>query len=121
AAFGRGEIDTLIDACVPDVEWESGGRRQDLYPLFGLRKGKAAVREFFHIVAETQDFDEFSPREFYADRDKVFVLGHFAMTLKKNGRKPASEWVHIFTFQGGKVAKFREFADSAVFAEAFRD
>ncbi|HEX3486531.1 MAG TPA: nuclear transport factor 2 family protein [Micropepsaceae bacterium] len=119
AAFGRGDLDTILDGCAPDVEWQSGGRQED-YPTFGLRKGKTEVEEFFRIVAQTQDFDEFTPQDFYADRDKVFVLGRYAMTLKKNGRKPASEWIHIFSFQGGKVTKFREFMDSAVYAEAFR-
>jgi hypothetical protein len=120
AAFGRGDLGTILDGCTPDVEWHSGGQRED-FPLFGLRKGKAEVQEFFRTLTETQDFDEFTPQDFYADRDKVFVLGRYAMTLKKNGRKAASEWVHIFTFQGGKVAKFREFMDSAAYAAAFRD
>jgi hypothetical protein len=33
------------------------------------------VRDFFRAVSDTLEFKEFSPREFYADRDKVFVLG----------------------------------------------
>jgi ketosteroid isomerase-like protein len=119
AAFSRGDIDTIIDACLPDVEWESGGRKED-FPVFGARKGKAEVQDFFRIVAETQDFDEFSPRDFYADRDKVFVLGRYALTLKKNGQKAASDWIHVLTFRGGKVASFREFTDTATFAQAYR-
>ena len=119
AAFGRGDIAVILDGCLPDVEWESGGRKED-FPTFGPRKGKAEVQEFFRTVAEIMDFNEFSPREFYADRDKVFVLGNYAMTMKKNGRKPASEWIHVFTFRGGKVAQFREFTDTAIFAQAYR-
>jgi ketosteroid isomerase-like protein len=71
-------------------------------------------------VADNNDFSEFSPREFYADGEKVFVLGYYAMTLKKNGKKVATDWVHIFTFRGGKVAQFREFLDTALAAEAYR-
>jgi ketosteroid isomerase-like protein len=119
AAFGRGDIDTIANGCLPDVFWASGGRKED-YPPFGPRKGIEAVRDFFRSVAEVQTFDEFSPREFYADRDRVFVLGRYAMTVKKNGRKVASEWVHIFTFRGGKVSDFREFTDTAAFAAAYR-
>jgi hypothetical protein len=119
AAFARGDIDTILDACLPDVDWEAVGRRND-FPTFGSRKGKAEVKDFFRIVAETHDFDEFSPRDFYGDRDKVFALGQYALTLKKNGRKAASQWIHVFTFRGGKVASFREFTDTATFAEAYR-
>src|SRR5690348_12199546 len=66
AAFGRGDIDAIVNGCLPDVTWASGGRKED-YPPFGMRKGTGAVRDFFRSVAEVQDFDEFSPREFYAD------------------------------------------------------
>jgi len=119
AAFGRGDIDMIVGSCLPDVTWASGGRTED-FPPFGPRKGTEAVREFFRKVAELQEFDEFSPREFYADRDKVFVLGRYAMTMKNNGQKVASDWVHIFTFRGGKVSDFREFTDTAAFAAAYR-
>jgi len=119
AAFGRGDIDTVIAGCLPDVNWTSGGRKED-YPPFGARKGIAAVRDFFRSVGEVQDFSEFSPREFYADRDKVFVLGRYTMTVKKTGQQITSEWVHIFTFRGGKVSEFREFTDTAAFAAAYK-
>ena len=119
AAFGKGDIATIIAALTPDIDWQSVGRPSD-FPTFGPRKGPKEVGEFFKTVAATNDFSEFSPREFYADGDKVFVLGYYAITLKKNGKKIASDWCHIFTFSGGKVVKFREFLDTAVAAEAFR-
>jgi ketosteroid isomerase-like protein len=119
AAFGRGDIGTILEGCTPDVEWQSGGQKGD-FPVFGPRRGIAEVKEFFRVVSETHEFQEFSPREFYADRDKVFVLGHYALTMKRNGRQAASDWVHVFTFRGGRVEKFREFTDTAAFIEAFR-
>ena len=119
AAFGRGDIATLVAGCTPDVDWHSGSR-PDHYPGFGPRKGQKAVEEFFQIVGENNDFSEFSPREFYAADDKVFVLGHSTMTMRKSGKKFASDWVHIFTIRSGKVARFREFLDTAGAAEAWR-
>ena len=119
AAFGRGEIDTIVNGCTPDVKWTSGGQEGE-FPAFGTFNGQARVREFFRAVSDTQEFSEFSPQEFYADRDKVFVLGRYAMTMKQSGRKLSSEWVHIFTFRGGKVSDFREFTDTAAFVAAYR-
>jgi ketosteroid isomerase-like protein len=119
AAFGRGDIGAILEGCTPDVEWQSGGQKGD-FPVFGPRKGIAEVQEFFRTVSESHEFQEFSPREFYADRDKVFVLGHYALTMKRNGRQAASDWVHVFTFRGGRVEKFREFTDTAAFIDAFR-
>ncbi len=48
------------------------------------------------------------------------MLGDYAITLKKTGKKMASDWVHVFTFRDGKVAAFREFLDTAAAAEAYR-
>jgi len=119
AAFGRGDIDTIIAGAAPDVDWQSVGRATD-YPAFGPRKGAAQVREFFKIVAESEDFSDFSPREFYAAEDKVFVLGSYSLKMKKTGKAVACEWVHVFTFRDGKVTRWREHTDTAQFAEGYR-
>jgi hypothetical protein len=47
-------------------------------------------------------------------------MGHYAWTIKKTGRKVAADWIHVFTIKDGKVTAFREFTDTAQFAEAFR-
>jgi ketosteroid isomerase-like protein len=119
AAFGSGQIGAILDALTPDIDWQTVGRSKD-YPAFGPRKGKAAVQEFFGIVAENEDFSDFSPHEFFSDADRVFVLGTYAGKLKKTGKPFASEWVHVFTIKNGKVAKFREHTDTAQFAEGYR-
>lgn len=119
AAFGKSDVATILNGLTADVAWHSGGRATD-YPGFGPRKGQAAVGEFFKIVAENNDFSHFSPREFHAADDKVFVLGDYALTLKKTGKAFASDWCHVFTIKNGKVAAFREFLDTALAAEAYR-
>jgi ketosteroid isomerase-like protein len=119
AAYGRGDFESVIDECTPDLAWHSGGT-SDEFPPFGLRKGPAKLREFFGIVSDVLDFNEFSPREFYADKDKVFVLGHFTFTMKKSGRQAKSDWVHVFTIRNGKVAVFRELMDSHAVVQAYR-
>ena len=118
AAFGKGDVAGILAGLTPDVDWQTVGRPKD-FPTLGARKGSAQVQEFFKLVAEHEDFSEFTPREFYAADDKVFVLGSYSLTLKTNGTPIASEWVHVFTLKNGKVARFREHTDTAQFAEAF--
>jgi ketosteroid isomerase-like protein len=119
-AFARGDIGAIVNACTPDADWHVGGRKDD-FPVFGPRKGRAQIEAFFAEVAAVLDFSEFTPKEYYCDRDKVFVTGYYAAIVKKTGRRAASDWIHIFTFRDGKVAKFREFLDTASFAAAYRD
>ena len=119
AAFQRGDMDALLGAMTADVDWTLAGRRED-FPTLGDWKGKAAVRDFFATVADTMEFSDFSPREFCACDDKVFVLGHYAATIRRTGRPAASDWVHVFTVRGGKVTRFRELTDTASFAAAWK-
>ena len=119
AAFGRGDIATILSALTADVHWHVNGRPND-FPGIGTWNGPAEVQKFFQTVAEHEDFSEFTPQEFHAADDKVFVLGRYAQTLRKTGRKVASDWCHVFTIKDGKVTSFKEFNDTAQFAEGFR-
>ena len=119
AAFGRGDIAMIIAGSAPDIDWQSVGRKSD-YPAFGPRRGAAQVQEFFKIVSDNEEFSDFSPREFYAADDKVFVLGSYTLKMKSTGKPVACEWVHVFTFRDGKVMRWREHTDTAQFAEGYR-
>ena len=83
-------------------------------------RGVSEVQRFFGTVAEQQEAKVFSPQEFFSADDRVFVLGHYEWKIRRTGREVASDWVHVFTIRDGKVAKFREFNDTAQFGEAYR-
>src|SRR6266850_130397 len=85
AAFGRGDIDSIVAAATPDVTIGLDGRPQDV-PMLGHHKGHAGMRDFFRILAETHDITSFTPQEFYADGDKVFVIGRYSWIMKPSGR-----------------------------------
>ena len=118
-AFGRGDIAAILDACAPAIAWQSGGASDD-FPAFGPRKGLDGVASFFKDVAANNQFTSFEPREFLASGDKVVVIGHYAITQKKTGKHLESDWVHVFTFAGGKCVAWRELNDSAAFYKAYR-
>ena len=118
-AFGRGDVQTILDGCSPDIKWHSGGTHDD-FPVFGPRTGLNGVASFFKDVAENNQFSSFEPRDFLASGDKVVVIGHYDMTQKKTGKPLSSDWAHIFTFAGGKLVAWRELNDSAAFYNAYR-
>jgi steroid delta-isomerase-like uncharacterized protein len=120
AAFGRGDIATLLAGCAADIDWETIGRPGD-FPTLGPRRGIKAVEEFFRLVAENEEFSEFLPREFYAADDKVFVLGRYSLKVRTSGTPITAEWAHVFTLKDHKVTRFREHTDTAQFAGTASD
>ena len=118
-AFKRGDIAPIIAALSRNVDWRVNGRAKD-YPCFGTWTGPGDVQKFFGLVAENEQATDFSPREFLPAGDKIFVTGHYTWKILKTGRTVDSDWVHVFTLDDGKVTSFREFNDTAQFAEAYR-
>ena len=117
-SFGRGDVPTILAAAAADIDWKSIGPGNEL-PTFLPRRGIDEVATFFGLVAEAYDFEDFTPQAFYGVEDKVFVPGHYRMTVKKTGRVIDCDWVVIYTIRDGKVAGFREHTDTAQFVRAF--
>ena len=119
AAFGRGDIPTLLGYLTDDIHWQPVIGTAKHVPFSGERKGKAAVAEFFKQVSENEEFQLFEPREFVAQGDRVVAIGHYRGVTKSTGRTFDSPFVMVFTLRDGKVATFREFTDSAAINAAF--
>ena len=119
AAFGRGDVAAILALVDDNVEWEGVKGTEGVAPHSGLRRGKAAVGEFFQIVGSTLDFQLFEPREFVAQGDTVVAVGAYKVTVKATRRQSGSDWVMVFNFRNGKIVRFREFTDSASIVRAY--
>ena len=111
AAFQRTDIPAIINSLTDDIDWQVLGPPE--LPIAGVRKGKPEVNRFFKQVAELWNFERFDPRQFIEQGDIVVVLGYYGGTAKESGRKFAAEWAHVFTVKNGRIAKFREYTDTA--------
>ena len=118
AAFGRGDLEGLLAHLDPQVLWRTPGA-PDL-PTAGVRRGVPAVREFFGLLLNTFDVQDFRPSDFLAQGDKVVVLGTSREGPKGTGRFVDFRWVHVFTLRGGKIAEFEEPADVSALVAEFR-
>jgi ketosteroid isomerase-like protein len=117
AAFGRGDIATVLNALTSDVEWEIPGPGD--VPISGVRRGPAEVQEFFKTLSESEDIQQFEPRDFLAAGDKVAVVGHYRSVIRSTGRTSEMDWVHVLTVRDGKIASFKEFTDTLAIAKAY--
>jgi uncharacterized protein len=118
AAFGRGDLEGILARLDPQVSWRTPGP-PDL-PTAGLRHGVAAVREFFGLLLNTLDIQDFRPVDFLAQDDKVVVLGTSREGPKGTGRLVDFRWVHVFRLRNGQIVEFEEPADVSALVEEFR-
>lgn len=117
AAFGRGDIETLLGLFAEDIEWTVAAAPGA--PYGGTVRGREAVKGFFESLAQAEDIQEFTQEDYIAQDDRVVVTGRSRAVVRATGRTLELEFVHLFTVRGGKVQKFVEFFDTASAAEAY--
>jgi uncharacterized protein len=118
AAFSKGEIDTVLTKLCADVVWSEP--ENPFNPAGGTRHGHAGFLEWVRIGREAEEIQLLEPRRFLTDRDVVAVVGHMRCRAKATGRVYESDFVHLVTLRGGKIAAFQEFFDTYAAGEAFR-
>lgn len=116
-AFALGDIQGILDALTDDVVWELPGPPE--IPYAGSFNGKEGVADFFRILTQTEDVQAFEPHRFFADGDMVVVLGHYVAHVQETRAVAHADWVHVFTFRNGKIAKWRDYLDTAKYARAY--
>ena len=118
AAFGRGDIPAILNVVSPDVQWVNAGPAE--IPYAKQRRGLAEVEDFFQTLYATVEPEEFEPKEYFAQGDRVLVLGRWSGRSKATGRHFDSPWAMAWTLQDGKVTSFHSYEDTAAVAAAFR-
>ena len=61
-----------------------------------------------------------SSHDYIAQGDKVVVLGHERQRVKATGLTVENDFAMVFTIRDGKIARFRNYEDTAAVAAAHR-
>jgi ketosteroid isomerase-like protein len=117
AAFGRGDVQTILDTLTPNVEWTLEGPA--VIPFAGKRIGVAQVRTFFEALATTQENQKLTIDDYIAQGDKVATTGRYSAVVKATARRFDCAVAHVFTVRDGKIVNFLDFADTAQMADAY--
>lgn len=118
-AFGSGDISTMLALLSDDVVWFLPGPTE-VVPYAGERRGHAGASEFFQRLGGAVEFEQFEPREFVAQGDKVVALGTERGRVRATGKTFDNPWALVFTVRGGLITEFRGYEDTAAVASAFR-
>jgi uncharacterized protein len=121
AAFGRGDVPTILDTIAPDCHWESWAnnraQRQGV-PTLQPRMGPAGVAEFFAVVGQLQ-VHNFQVLDIVAGERQVAV--EFVIEFSTpNGGRSRDEELHLWTFDDHqKIVRMRHYVDTAKHIAAF--
>jgi uncharacterized protein len=116
--FGQGDIPGALRLLTDDVEWWVAGPGEIL-PWAGTRRGREQMGRFLAAFPETLEIQAFEPGEFVAKGETVVVLGWERARVKPTGRLCETEWVMVFTLRDGKIARFRQYHDTAAWVAAY--
>jgi uncharacterized protein len=118
AAFGRRDIQTIMNMLSPEVEW--GEPANPFNPAGGTRYGQAGFLEWLNIGRASEEILVLEPRKLLTDNDSVAVMGYMRCRAIPTGKTYESDFVHVVTLEAGKITKFQEFFDTYLAGEAFR-
>ncbi|HEY6756337.1 MAG TPA: nuclear transport factor 2 family protein [Nitrososphaera sp.] len=89
-----------------------------ILPWGGTYNGTEGVKQFFKLLGEGLDIEQFDIIDFIAERDKVAVLGFIRGKTRVTQKFFETDFAHIFKVDrnNGKIVEFRVFNDSASLA-----
>ena len=115
-AFARDDLDGVLADMHPEIEWHQA---QGL-PHGGFYRGLDEVRRNIFEPLDAEWWEEFSadPDEFLDAGDEVVVLGRYRGIAKGTGKRLDVPFVHVWTVDGDKAVRFRQFLDTRGWVEA---
>jgi ketosteroid isomerase-like protein len=114
AAFGSGDIQTILDTVAANAEWVNYG--PSTIPYAGNFTGQIAA--FFQAIGESTTDAKVVPDRFIAQGDSVLSIGRYIATVRSTHARIETPVAHLFTVKNGTVTSWVGFSDSAAVAAA---
>jgi uncharacterized protein len=120
AAFGRGDVATILGVVTDDVSWGSETTASDA-PWWGIRTGKEQVGSFFDALGKTMEVEDFTPLAFAATDDgDVLTVVRYSARSRETGKSATMEIHHWFRFTDGKISRYRGTEDTVATAATLK-
>jgi ketosteroid isomerase-like protein len=111
AAFGKGDIPTVLAGLHPEVVWTNPG--PEGFGYFGTHRGREAIaKNVFGFIGTELDVHQLAPTAFLADGDTVVVLLDMEATAVRTKKKYVQKVAHAWTFRSGVPVAFHDFQDN---------
>lgn len=116
-AFGRGDIQAILDSCTRDCEFNCPGPA--VIPYAGRKKGAAEIQNYFEALIGTQSNANLAIDQFVAQGDDVVAIGRYTARVISTGKQFNTPVVLTFRVEGGKIAQHMVLGDTAAISASY--
>lgn len=118
AHFKARDREAYLALCDEKIEWIA----MEGMPAGGRYVGKDAVfgGYFPSMLSNFEEFHAVAEEFLDAKSDTVLVMGRYRGKAKGTCAEFEAPFAHVYTIKGGKIAKFRQYADTAIIRQALR-
>jgi ketosteroid isomerase-like protein len=112
AAFGRGDIATVLAGFHPELQWRQA-EGHPYQPDGAAWVGPQAVLEklFMRLGAEWEGFTV-TVRTLHDAGDHVVMEGRYSGTYKPSNKSLDAQMCHVLGFKDGKLFSFQQYVDT---------
>jgi ketosteroid isomerase-like protein len=116
-AFARRDAQLFIASLDPQIEWTAAENflYADQSPYIGI---DAVLKLIFERLPADWDDFSVSAGEVLGGGDLVIANGRFLGRFKANGASIDAQFVQVFQFKDGRIAKCQMYTDTAQFKES---
>jgi ketosteroid isomerase-like protein len=105
AAFGRGDVDAVLESFDPDVKLINPEYAVD----GGVRHGRAGVRAALTGLHEQFDYERIDVEQIEQGPDGVLGVFRMVVSGRASGARLDQRFTHVFRFRGELVVEFMWF------------
>ncbi len=117
AAFGKGDLDGLLDTMHPDVKIEVEGPAS--IPHYRTYNGKDGARSFIQDLGSNLQTQQFEVQSLLGDENVVMAAGVFKHVVISTGKVFQSSWALRCEIKDDKIAHYRFYENTAAALEAY--
>jgi ketosteroid isomerase-like protein len=119
ASFRRQDSESVLDLFADDAMLHGPTSSTEILPWGGTYNGREGIKQFFKLLGEGLDIEQFDVIDFIGEREKVVVLGFIRGKARMTLKPFETYFAHIIRVDrnNDKIVEFRVFNDSASLAQ----
>jgi hypothetical protein len=116
-AFGRGDVQTILNLCSDDCEFRCPG--PEIIPYAGTKRGRSEIQAYFDALLTTQKNANLSVDQFVAQGNTVVAIGRYSAQVNSTGKSIDTPVILAFDIQDGKIRRHLVTGDTAAIADSY--